>query len=68
MNIGEIEQYLKLHLCLSADGKRLSLEELWNRVPVEYQHRIENHKWATLTQQVTSHLRLTVPIPECNCK
>jgi hypothetical protein len=35
-----------------ADGKRLSLEELWNCVPAEYQHRLQDHKWATLTQQV----------------
>ncbi|KAK7495874.1 hypothetical protein BaRGS_00012864 [Batillaria attramentaria] len=33
------------------DGQRVKLEELWAMVPSEYQARMQEHKWATLTQQ-----------------
>ncbi|XP_070194565.1 ubiquitin-like-conjugating enzyme ATG10 isoform X4 [Littorina saxatilis] len=38
------------------DGKRLGLEEVWSRVPEEYQARIQDHKWATITQQEHPYL------------
>ncbi|XP_070194566.1 ubiquitin-like-conjugating enzyme ATG10 isoform X5 [Littorina saxatilis] len=37
-------------------GKRLGLEEVWSRVPEEYQARIQDHKWATITQQEHPYL------------
>ncbi|XP_076462364.1 ubiquitin-like-conjugating enzyme ATG10 isoform X2 [Babylonia areolata] len=41
---------LFFNVCKS-DGSRLSLEEVWRRVPHEFQQRFHHHKWATLTQQ-----------------
>ncbi|KAL8572243.1 hypothetical protein ACOMHN_022480 [Nucella lapillus] len=38
------------------DGKRLSLEEVWVRVPADHQQRLDHHKWATLTQQEHPYL------------
>ena len=35
-----------------ADGKLLSLKEVWENVPDVYHERLEYEKWTFLTQQV----------------
>lgn len=41
------------------NGKLLTLDEIWNKVPTCYQSRIETKKWETITQQ--EHPILGIP-------
>ena len=45
---------LRMQTCVEclADGKLLSLEDVWNAVPDHFQARLKDERWTFVTQQV----------------
>lgn len=49
------------------DGKLLSLEEVWMRVPTYYKDRQHDERWSFLTQQVEFSVHYNFQFDNRNC-